>query len=278
MAMTEETRPSILRFEHVSVDFDGLKAVDDLSFDAREGETRVILGAAGSGKTVLLKTALGLQMPTKGRVYVFGQDICCLNEKQLFDVRSKVGMLFQESALFDSLDIEENVAYPLLNQPSIKIKESEVRPRVEEALRFVELEHTIEKFPSELSGGMRRRAAIARAVVTNPPLVLYDSPTAGLDPITAHTIIALLIKERDIAQTTTLMVTHRYQDGDLMAKFRYNPDSGELAPARDHGHRLDVHTIFMVMQEGRLVFEGPQDELEASTDPYISRFVKHANN
>src|SRR5436305_5584325 len=276
--MADNTRQSVLRFEHVSVAFDEATALDDVSFEAREGDTRVILGAAGSGKTVLLKTALGLQKPTRGKVFVFEQDIGKLNEKQLFDVRSKMGMLFQESALFDSLDIEENVAYPLINQPSIKINDSEVRPRVEEALRFVELEHTLEKFPSELSGGMRRRAAIARAVVTNPPLVLYDSPTAGLDPITAHTIIALLIKERDIAQTTTLMVTHRYQDGNLLANFRYNPESGELVPARDHGHKLDVHTTFMVMQEGRLVFEGPQDELEASADPYISRFVKHQNN
>jgi phospholipid/cholesterol/gamma-HCH transport system ATP-binding protein len=276
--MAEENRQSVLRFEHVSVSFEEVKALIDVSFEAREGETRVILGAAGSGKTVLLKTALGLQKPDTGRVFVFGQDIGRLNEKQLFDVRSKVGMLFQESALFDSLDIEENVAYPLMFQPSIQIKESEIRPRVEETLQFVELAHTISKFPSELSGGMRRRAAIARAVVTNPPLVLYDSPTAGLDPITAHTIIALLIKERDIAQTTTLMVTHRYQDGDLMAKFRYNPESGQLVLARDHGQGVDVHTTFMVMREGRLVFEGPQDELEASKDTYISRFVKHPNN
>jgi phospholipid/cholesterol/gamma-HCH transport system ATP-binding protein len=276
--MEEDKRQSVLRFEHVSVAFDGLVAVDDVSFDAREGETRVILGAAGSGKTVLLKTALGLQKPTSGRVLVFGQDIGRLNEKQLFDVRSKMGMLFQESALFDSLDIEENVAYPLMYQPSIKIKEAEIRPRVEETLRFVELAHTISKFPSELSGGMRRRAAIARAVVTNPPLVLYDSPTAGLDPITAHTIIALLIKARDVVRTTTLMVTHRYQDGNLMANFRYNPESGALMPVSGDAPTLDLHTIFMVMQEGRLVFEGPQKELEASTDSYISRFVKHANN
>jgi len=266
--MAEQPRQPVLRFEHVTVAFDNLVALDDVSFDAHEGETRVILGAAGSGKTVLLKTALGLQKPTSGNVYVFGQDIGKLNEKQLFDIRSKMGMLFQESALFDSLDIEENVAYPLINQSCIKIKDSEIRPRVEEALRFVELEHTLDKFPSEL----------ARAVVTNPPLVLYDSPTAGLDPITAHTIIALLIKERDIGQTTTLMVTHRYQDGTTMANFRYNPESSKLVPVSDHGRKLDVHTIFMVMQEGRLVFEGPQDRLEASTDPYISRFVKHANN
>src|SRR5262245_33319809 len=276
--MDEDKRQSVLRFEHVSVAFDDVIAVDDVSFDAREGETRVSLGAAGSGKTVLLKTALGLQKPTVGRVLVFGQDIGQLTEKQLFDVRSKVGMLFQESALFDSLDIEENVAYPLMYQPSIRIREAEIRPRVEETLRFVELAHTISKFPSELSGGMRRRAAIARAVVTNPPLVLYDSPTAGLDPITAHTIIALLIKARDSFRTTTLMVTHRYQDGDLMANFRYNPESGGLVPFSGDTHTPDVHTIFMVMKEGRLVFEGPQKELEASKDSYIARFVKHANN
>ena len=271
--MAQEARQPVLKFEHVTVSFDDMPAMRDVSFEAHEGETRVILGAAGSGKTVLLKAALGLLRPAGGRVLVFGEDIGKMREAQLFDVRSKMGMLFQESALFDSLDIEENVAYPLLNQPSIRISEKEVRPRVEEALRFVELEHTISKFPSELSGGMRRRVAIARAVVTNPPLVLYDSPTAGLDPITAHTIIALLIKERDINKTTAVMVTHRYQDGNLMANFRYNPESGQLEPARD-----DVHTIFMVMREGGLVFEGGQTQLEASTDPYISRFVKHEKN
>ena len=174
----------------------------------------MILGAAGSGKTVLLKTALGLLRPDSGKVYVFGQDITACASGSLFEIRSKIGMLFQESALFDSLTIEENVAYPLLNQKSIHCPPEQVQPRVEEALEFVELGGTLEKFPSELSGGMRRRAAIARAVVTEPPLVLYDSPTAGLDPITAHTIIALIIKERDINKTTTLMVTHRYQDGN----------------------------------------------------------------
>ena len=269
--------PPVLRFDRVRVTFDdGVNGVDDLSFDAHEGETRVILGAAGSGKTVLLKTAMGLLKPASGKVYAFGRDISRLTEKQLFGVRSKVGMLFQESALFDSLDIEENVAYPLMNQPSIKVSEAELLPRVEEALKFVELGHTLTKFPSELSGGMRRRAAIARAVVTNPPLVLYDSPTAGLDPITAHTIIALIIKERDLNQTTALMVTHRYQDGNLMANFRYNPESGQLQLAGNRGRGL--RTVFMVMREGRLVFEGGQEELEASQDPYVATFVKHKQN
>jgi phospholipid/cholesterol/gamma-HCH transport system ATP-binding protein len=186
-------------------------------------------------------------------------------------------MLFQEGALFDSLNIEENVAYPLLNQKSIHCPPEKVLPRVEEALEFVELGGTLEKFPSELSGGMRRRAAIARAVVTEPPLVLYDSPTAGLDPITAHTIIALLIKERDVKQTTTLLVTQRYQDGNLIANFRYNSKQGciEPAPGRPLGPAdRSMRTTFMVLREGRLIFEGGQDELEQSKDTYISKFVK----
>jgi phospholipid/cholesterol/gamma-HCH transport system ATP-binding protein len=141
---------------------------------------------------------------------------------------------------------------------------------VRDSLRFVELEQTMEKYPSELSGGMRRRVAIARAVVTKPPLLLYDSPTAGLDPITAHTIMALIIKERDVDNTTALVVTHRYQDGNLVANFRYNPESGRLDPASDAG----TNTIYMVLREGSLIFEGKQAELESSTDSYISKFVK----
>ena len=266
--------PSILRFDHVTLSFDGVPALVDISFEAVQGETRIILGAAGSGKTMLLKTALGLVRPDSGSVWLFGKDIAQMRERELFDMRSKVGMLFQESALFDSLTIEENVAYPLLNQKAIRCPPDQVRARVEEALNFVELGNTLEKAPSELSGGMRRRAAIARAVVTGPPLILYDSPTAGLDPITAHTIMALIVKERDLSKTTTLIVTHRYQDGNLVANFRYNADSGRLEPGRHNGRPSDVRTTFMVMREGRLIFEGTQDELEVTGDPYISQFVK----
>jgi phospholipid/cholesterol/gamma-HCH transport system ATP-binding protein len=269
--MPNDAKPSILRFEGVSVAFDGVPALTDISFEAFEGESWVILGAAGSGKTVLLKTALGLVKPDSGKVFVFGQDISRMRETALFDVRSRIGMLFQESALFDSMTVEENVAYPLLNQRSIHCPKAEVRPKVTEALEFVELGGTLDKMPSELSGGMRRRAAIARAVVTGPPLVLYDSPTAGLDPITAHTIIALLIKERDLSHTTTMLVTQRYQDGNLIANFRYNPKQGGLEPA--HGNTRQ-RTTFLVMRDGRAVFAGDQDLLEASVDPYISKFYK----
>jgi phospholipid/cholesterol/gamma-HCH transport system ATP-binding protein len=207
-----------------------------------------------------------------GNVFIFDSQTTNLPEEQMYTVRSRVGIAFQESALFDSMTIAQNVAYPLLNQPSIRLKAGEARERVKQALEFVELGGTLAKYPSELSGGMRRRAAIARAVVTQPPLLLYDSPTAGLDPITAHTIMALIVKERDMEETTALVVTHRYQDGNLVANFRYNSQNESLEPS----HLADT-TRFMVMREGQLVFEGDQDELEASKDPYIGKFVKHAN-
>jgi phospholipid/cholesterol/gamma-HCH transport system ATP-binding protein len=270
----DQSPDPILRFDHVTVRFNHTDVLADVSFQASKGESRVILGAAGSGKTVLLKTALGLIKPDDGKVFAFGRDLTAMPERDLFEIRGKMGMLFQESALFDSLNIEENVAYPLLNQRSIHCPPSEVQSRVDQALEFVELAGTQEKFPSALSGGMRRRAAIARAVVTGPPLIFYDSPTAGLDPITAHTIIALLIKERDLSRTTTLLATHRYQDGNLIANFRYNSEQGSLEPARN-GTGHSARTTFMVLREGRLVFEGDQDVLEASTDPYISKFYKH---
>jgi phospholipid/cholesterol/gamma-HCH transport system ATP-binding protein len=273
--MGTETRQSVLRFENVCLSFEQTPALQDVSFQIQEGETRVILGGAGSGKTVLLKTALGLLKPDSGRVMVFGEDITHLREADLFDMRAKVGILFQEGGLFDSLNIEENVAYPLLNQRRLHISPEEARPRVEQALQFVELEHTLEKFPSELSGGMRRRVGIARAVVTEPPLLLYDSPTAGLDPITAFTIISLIIKGRDLRNATTVIVTHRYQDGTWLDDFRYNPRSGHLELAGKNGRPTVSGTRFMVMREGRLVFEGSRMELEASPDPAIAKFVKH---
>jgi phospholipid/cholesterol/gamma-HCH transport system ATP-binding protein len=263
---------TVLKLERVTVRFEDLTALDSVSFAMRAGETCVIFGAAGSGKTVLLKTALGLLKPNSGRVSVFGQDITTLGERELFDIRSRIGVLFQEGGLFDSLTIEENVGYPLANQPALRCPAQEMHRRVEEALRFVELEHTLEKVPSELSGGMRRRVGIARAVVTEPRLVLYDSPTAGLDPITAHTIITLIVKERDLKNTATAMATHRYQDGSVLANFRYNPATGTLEPG-GNGGRAGL-TRFLVLKEGRLVFEGSQAELEVSPDEYISRFVR----
>ena len=274
--MPDPASQSVLRFEDVIVSFEGHCVLDKVSFEVAKGDTCVLFGAAGSGKTVALKTALGLVRPDSGRVLLFGRDISKLKESELFDVRSQVGMLFQESALFDSLTIEENVAYPLENQKAIRCKTEEVARRVKEALRFVELEHTLEKFPSELSGGMRRRVAIARAVVTEPPLLLYDSPTAGLDPITANTIVALIIKQRDLSSATTLMVTHRFQNGNLMANYRYDARTGKLEPERRRAEGRGSRTKFLGFREGRLIFSGSQAEMEASTDPYVSKFVKNS--
>jgi len=272
---------SLLLFDNVGVKFDDVVALEGISFEMGAGETRVILGAAGSGKTTLLKAALSLIKPDSGGIYLFGRQINDLKEKDLFAIRSRIGVLFQEGGLFDSITVGANVAYPLLNRATNGISLEQVETKVVDALHFVELEHTLEKFPSELSGGMRRRVSIARAVITEPPLVLYDSPTAGLDPITANTIMALIAKERDSLNAANLIVTQRYQDGQLMANFRYNRSNGHLEPVSGNGSGSGngsnpTHTIFMVMKEGRLVFEGTQTELEASTDSYISKFVpKH---
>ncbi len=275
---------TILRFEDVSLHFDAVAALDHVSFEMHPGQTYVVLGAAGSGKTMLLKVAVGLVMPDAGRVTLFGQEITHLREQDLFDLRARVGILFQEGGLFDSLTVAENVAYPLINHRVLRQAAAagangngaarSVEDRVRESLRFVELEQTLDKFPNELSGGMRRRVGIARAVVSEPALLLYDSPTAGLDPITANTIVALILKERDLRNTATIMVTHRYQDGHLMANFRYNPNSGQIERAGGGRDVSQVSTRFLVMNEGRLVFEGTEPELQASQDSYVRKFLR----
>jgi phospholipid/cholesterol/gamma-HCH transport system ATP-binding protein len=277
--MADTTSSEVLRFDDVSLHFEQTPALDHVSFSMNAGETRVVFGAAGSGKTVMLKTAVGLSKPDSGRIFLFGEDVTNFKESALYPVRSKVGILFQEGGLFDSMNIADNVAYPLLNQQARHNgdgppTEEQVDARVLETLNFVELGSTLQKYPSEVSGGMRRRVGIARAVVTEPPLVLYDSPTAGLDPITANLIIHLLIKERDSRNTAAILVTHRYQDGHLMANFRYNPDSGQIEPAREGEGPGGVKTKFFVMNEGRLVFDGSETELRASQDAYVRKFLK----
>jgi phospholipid/cholesterol/gamma-HCH transport system ATP-binding protein len=260
----------ILSFERVTVRFEGRPVLRNVTFDLRRGESMIVLGAAGSGKTVLLKTALGLLKADEGRIRLFGEDVTDLDEQDWYDRRSHVGVLFQEGGLFDSLTIEENVAYPLLNQKRLRCSEDEVQRRVETSLSFVELGHTLEKFPSELSGGMRRRVGIARAVVTQPDLLLYDSPTAGLDPITANTIIALIVKGRDVRRATTVIVTHRYQDGQMLAGYVFDPETEALRPSNGDATR----THYIVLREGEVVFDGTQQELEASPDPYVLKFVR----
>lgn len=267
-------RKPVLEFRNVTVAFGETVALDNVSFVVREGDSRIILGAAGSGKSILMKTALGLIKPDEGRVLLFGEDVTNLSEEQWFVVRRKLGVLFQEGGLFDSLTIQENVAYPLVNNRKEPLPPEEVYQRVKEALEFVELGHTLDKLPSALSGGMRRRVGIARAMVTKPLLTLYDSPTAGLDPMTSYTIVALIAKERCMHNTTTMIATHRYQDGHFLANFTYNGQTQSIEPISGNNGSGDARTRFWVMREGRLVFDGTQTELEQESDPYISKFMK----
>jgi phospholipid/cholesterol/gamma-HCH transport system ATP-binding protein len=189
-------------------------------------------------------------------------------ETELFKLRARIGMVFQESALFDSLSVEDNVAYRLHEE---HVPEEEAHQRVIEVLQFVELEHTINKFPAELSGGMRRRVSIARAIIAKPDLILYDSPTGGLDPITSTTIIDLVIKQRDVSHTTSLLITHRLQDAFLLAQSRFNEQTGKIEPIPNGG--IDENTKFLVLNEGQVIFDGTTHELVHTTDPWLKEYL-----
>ena len=259
---------AVVSFEDVSIRFDEKQVLQNISFKVQRGETRIILGPAGGGKSVLMKLANGLLRPDSGTIRVFGEDITAMSERDLFKMRKRVGMVFQESALFDSLSVEENVAYRLNEEG---MPEDEAHAKVVEALQFVELEQAIAKYPSELSGGMRRRVSIARAIISKPDLILYDSPTAGLDPITSTTIVDLVIKQRDVSHTTSLLITHRMQDAFLLAMSRFDIQTGKVERLPDGG--IDDSTRFLVLNEGRVVFDGTTLELVRSTDPWLRDYL-----
>lgn len=281
MSSLPEQLAPLIELHDVNLEFENTWALKNVSFTLNPGETRIILGAAGSGKTTLLKAVIGLVKVDSGEIKLFGEEVTGRKEQDLYAIRSRAGFLFQEGGLFDSLLVGENVEYPLVNRQATKEKgtssSKDLQQHAKETLRFVELEETYNKFPSELSGGMRRRVGIARAIVTEPPLVLYDSPTAGLDPITANIIMALIAKERDTRNTASLIVTHRYQDGELMANFRYNAKTEELAPVSEEEQNDPnrARTKFIVMKEGEIVFRGTRHELESCEDTYVKRFVRH---
>jgi phospholipid/cholesterol/gamma-HCH transport system ATP-binding protein len=258
----------VVSFEDVSISFDEKQVLQNISFTVHHGETRIILGPAGGGKSVLMKLTNGLLRPDSGTIRVFGEDITAMSERDLFKMRKRVGMVFQESALFDSLSVEENVAYRLNEE---QVPEDEAHTKVVEALQFVELEQAIAKYPSELSGGMRRRVSIARAIISKPDLILYDSPTAGLDPITSTTIVDLVIKQRDVSHTTSLMITHRMQDAFLLAMSRFDVKTGKVEPIPNGG--IDDSTRFLVLNEGRVVFDGTTLELVRSTNPWLRDYL-----
>jgi phospholipid/cholesterol/gamma-HCH transport system ATP-binding protein len=259
----------VLVFHNVSIAFDGRPVLEDVSFSVAPGETRVLLGPAGVGKSVLLKLANGLLRPDQGSILLFGEEISHLPEERLFPLRTRTGMVFQEGALFDSLRVRDNVAYQLIQE---RVPDEEIDRRVRDALSFVELEETFDLYPASLSGGMRRRVAIARAFIRQPELLLYDSPTGGLDPLTSTTIIELIVKERDVCHTPSLLVTHRLQDAILLCNHRFDPQQGRMVPL-PKGH-TDPGTTFLMLEEGRLIFDGSLQELVKSKNPFVREFLE----
>jgi phospholipid/cholesterol/gamma-HCH transport system ATP-binding protein len=257
-------------FENVELVFEKKVVLDGISFRLERGETKAIFGVAGSGKSTLLKLALGLLKPDSGRIWVLGEDITQMSEDQLFDLRRRVGIVFQESALFDSLTVRENVAFRLLEEG--KVSGEEIEDRVREALSFVELEHTVDLFPSELSGGMRRRVAIARTIITHPEVLLYDSPTGGLDPVTSNTIIELVVKQRDVYKISSLLVTHRLQDAFTMGTHYFDRKENKMKPLPPDA-RGEIPMCFLILRDGKIIFDGGLEGLRETKDEYIREYI-----
>jgi phospholipid/cholesterol/gamma-HCH transport system ATP-binding protein len=261
-----------IEFRDVTLSFDEQVILDGLSFKVNKGETKVILGGSGGGKSTTIKLILGLLKPDSGRILVDGEDITEYTEAQMMSVRKKIGMVFQEGALFDSLSVYDNVAYRLHEQG---VPEEEVEQEVRRMLRFVNLEDAIDKMPIELSGGMRRRVGIARALVGGPKIVMFDEPTAGLDPPTARTICELAIKLRDLEDVSSIFVTHEMNNVKyLTSEYAVVNDDGEIVFERE-GERLCLtNTKVLMLRGGKIIFEGTDEALHRNEDPYIQRFIR----
>jgi phospholipid/cholesterol/gamma-HCH transport system ATP-binding protein len=253
----------------VSIAFDGPPVLEDISFSVAPAETRILLGPAGVGKSVLLKLIIGLLPAQAGAIHLFGEDISHLPEEKLFPLRSRAGMVFQEGALFDSITVRDNVAYQLIQE---RVPDEEIDSRVHEALRFVGLEETFNMYPVSLSGGMRRRVAIARALIHDPELILYDSPTGGLDPVTSTTIIELIVKQRDVHSTPALLVTHRLQDAFTMCTHRFDKEQDRMVPLPDG--QVNSNTTFLMLEAGRLILDGSLHELLHSSNNEVREFLE----
>ncbi|MGP8268979.1 MAG: ABC transporter ATP-binding protein [Terracidiphilus sp.] len=259
----------VVVFRNVSIAFDGPPVLEDVSFTVAPGETRILLGPAGVGKSVLLKLINGLLRPSRGSILLFGEEISAMPEEMQFPLRIRTGMVFQEGALFDSLTVRDNVAYQLIQE---QVPDDEIDERVRNALRFVELEETFSYFPSSLSGGMKRRVAIARALIRRPELVLYDSPTGGLDPVTSTTIIELVMKQRDVYHTPSILVTHRLQDAFTLSTHRFDPERGGMI-ALPAGV-TDPKTTYLMLDDGRLIFDGSIHNLVHSNNKFVHTFLE----
>jgi phospholipid/cholesterol/gamma-HCH transport system ATP-binding protein len=261
-----------IEFRDVHLGFADRKVLDGLSFKVMKGETKIILGGSGCGKSTTIKLVLGLLKPDAGQILVDGEDITNYTEEQMMVVRKKIGMIFQEGALFDSLSVYDNVAFRLHEQG---VPEDEVEPEVRRMLRFVNLEDAIDKMPIELSGGMRRRVGIARALVGDPKIVMFDEPTAGLDPPTARTICELAMKLRDLEDVSSIFVTHEMNNLDyLSSEYAVVNDAGEVVFEREGERLCLINTKVLMMREGQVIFSGTDETLRRAEDPYISKFLR----
>jgi phospholipid/cholesterol/gamma-HCH transport system ATP-binding protein len=268
---THRAIPAI-EFRNVTMIFDERKILDDLSFKVMKGETKIILGGSGCGKSTTIKLVLGLLKPDSGQILLDGEDITNYNEGQMMRVRKKLGMIFQEGALFDSLSVYENVAFKLHEQG---VPEDEVEGEVRRMLRFVNLEDAIEKMPAELSGGMRRRVGIARALVGDPKIVLFDEPTAGLDPPTARTICELAMKLRDLEDVSSIFVTHEMNNVEyLTSEYAVVNEAGEVVFEKEGEKLCLINSKVLMMREGKIIFSGTDETLRKAEDPYIHRFLR----
>jgi phospholipid/cholesterol/gamma-HCH transport system ATP-binding protein len=261
-----------IEFRDVVLAFDDRVILNKLSFKVMKGETKIILGGSGGGKSTIIKLVLGLLKPDEGRILVDGEDVTDYNEVKMMEVRKKIGMVFQEGALFDSLSVYDNVAYRLHEQGML---EDEVEPEVRRMLRFVNLEDAIDKMPAELSGGMRRRVGIARALIGDPKIVLFDEPTAGLDPPTARTICELAMKLRDLEDVSSIFVTHEMNNLEyLCSEYAVVNEEGQVVFEREGERLCLINSKVMMMREGNIIFSGTDEKLRKAEDPYINKFLR----
>ena len=261
-----------IEFRNVTMIYDGRKVLNDLSFKVMKGETKIILGGSGCGKSTTIKLVLGLIKPDSGQILVEGEDVTDYNETQMMKVRKKLGMIFQEGALFDSLSVYENVAFKLHEQG---VPEEDVESEVRRMLRFVNLEDAIDQMPAELSGGMRRRVGIARALVGDPKIVMFDEPTAGLDPPTARTICELAMKLRDLEDVSSIFVTHEMNNLDyLTSEYAVVNEAGEVVFEKEGEKLCLINSKVLMMRNGEIIFSGTDETLRRAEDPYIHKFLR----
>jgi phospholipid/cholesterol/gamma-HCH transport system ATP-binding protein len=270
--MRNENIQKAIEFESVTMAFEDRVILDDVSFSVNPGETKIVMGGSGTGKSTILKLVLGLLRPQSGRILIDGEEVTLLSEAEMISVRKGIGMVFQDGALFDSLSVYENVGFRLFEN---SVPENEIEEQVRRMLAFVNLEDAIYMMPAELSGGMRRRVGIARALIGSPKLILFDEPTAGLDPPTARTILELAMKLRDLEGVSSIFVTHRLEDLKLLSSsYATINEQGEIEFQSESGNLALINTKFIMLRKGKIIFSGTDEEMWASEDPYLKNFLR----